>query len=161
MNRYRHHLIALLLGLGLYGSAFGQDSLRVIPPLEQARHAITLDIAGNTPLIGVGYRNQIIRFSNAQHSYSGGLELSAGLGYIPSICFFACSKSGVSTYHSLLLLFGRKVQAEIGYSGMLISKYLPGAIVGLRYAPENWLLRLYLNRFVHGTIPGVSVGLRF
>ena len=179
----------LLVLLLLAGSCTAGLSQAVLPAPEAAKHAITFDLAGNTPLIGVSYHQQLIQFANVHHAYTGAIEVSAGFGYVPSICIFGCSADGLSTHHSLLLLWGRKLQGEFGYAGFLTPKgllyeqaYLPGAIAGLRYSPKSWLLRLYIAGMIvqeNGTgitvsgdlawqkktyllpIPGLSIGRRF
>jgi hypothetical protein len=176
--------------MGSCALSHGQEPLPVTPPLTEGRHAITLDLAGSTPFIGLSYHNQIVQFGRSPGSYKGAIELNAGFGIIPSICVIGCSESGFSTHHSLLLLWGRKLQGEIGYAGFLTRKglvysgktYLPGVNLGLRYAPKAWLLRLYMAGMVYqekGTgltntgdlvwqtktllqsVPGFSVGRRF
>ncbi len=126
------------------------------PPPENAKHAVTFDLGGNTPVVGASYHYQLIQFANAQRSYVGAIEVSAGIGFVPSICFFGCSQATVTTHHSLLLLWGHKLQAELGYAGTLFSQrfigesvYAPGVITGLRYAPKTWLLRLYVAGWVY------------
>ncbi len=190
MRIYHKCLWVLALIVGSQALGFCQEPLPVTPPLDQARQAITLDLAGSTPFIGVSYHNQIVQFGKTSGSYKGALEVNAGFGIIPSICFFGCSQPSLSTHHSVLLLWGRKLQAEFGYTGFLARKgvlftnqaYLPGANLGLRYAPRTWLLRLYMAGMVDqekGTavtsdgdlvwqtktflypVPGFSIGRRF
>ena len=190
MQTYHKYLWVLPLVMGSYALCYGQEPLPVTPPLNEARHAITLDLLGSTPVIGLSYHNQIIQFGKSPGSYKGAIEVNAGFGIIPSICIFGCSQPSFSTHHSLLLLWGRKLQGEIGYAGFLIDKgslfsnqaYLPGANLGLRYAPKTWLIRLYMADMVYqekGTgvtsagdlvwqtktflypLPGFSVGRRF
>jgi hypothetical protein len=190
MRTHQKSLWVLPLIMGSCALSYGQEPLPVTPPLTEARHAITLDLAGSTPFIGLSYHNQIVQFGRSPGSYKGAIELNAGFGFIPSICVFGCSESSLSTHHSLLLLWGRKLQGEIGYAGFLTGEgivysgktYLPGVNLGLRYAPKAWLFRLYMVGVVHkekgtaytGTndlvwetktlllpIPGFSVGRRF
>lgn len=149
-----------------------------------------MDLLGSTPFIGLSYHNQIIQFGKSTDSYKGAVEVNAGFGIIPSICIFGCSQPSLSTHHSILVLWGRKLQAEFGYTGFLARKgvlftnqaYLPGASLGLRFASNAWLFRLYMAGMVgqeKGTgvtgdgdlvwqtktflypIPGFSVGHRF
>lgn len=133
MHPHRQYLLVLHLAAVCYHSALAQELVVLTPPTEHAKHAITFDLGGNTPVVGASYHYQLIQFANAQRSYAGAIEVSAGIGFIPSICIFGCSQATVTTHHSLLLLWGHKLQAELGYAGLLTPRgalyqqaYLPG-----------------------------------
>ncbi len=181
--------LLVVLVVGSYRAGFGQDRLPITPVPEEAKQAVTFNLAGNTPFMGVSYHHQLIKFATQRQPYAGAIEVSAGVGFVPAFCFFGCTKGVLTTQHALLLLWGRKLQGELGYAGFLTSResfynqgYLPGAVAGLRYAPKTWLLRLYMAGMVYqdkGTgitasgdlawqtttyllpIPGVSIGRRF
>jgi hypothetical protein len=141
---------------------WGQPAVTPVP--QEARQALALNVGGNSLLLGVGYQYQLIQFGTKHHSHAGALEINAGLGFVPSICILGCSDSGITTHHGLLLLWGRKLQGEIGYAGLLARKgllydqaYLPGALAGLRFAPNDWFLRLYIvGLFYHQEGTGIT-----
>ncbi|MVM31844.1 hypothetical protein GO755_17480 [Spirosoma sp. HMF4905] len=191
MPTYRYYLLALLFILGSRTPGLGQESSSLIPAPEEAKQAMTLDLLGNTPVLGVSYHHQIIQFATQRQSYAGAIEVSAGAGIIPKLCLWGpCDdKLSVSTHHSLLLLWGRRLQVEVGYAGVLGQKgiiasqaYIPGVITGLRYAPKTWLVRLYVAGMIYSETrtsskayddvvwkkttylfpsPGLSIGRRF
>ncbi|WP_247232282.1 hypothetical protein [Telluribacter sp. SYSU D00476] len=157
----RFVLLLVLLSVGW--PVLGQDST-LTPKPEALRNAFTLDLAGNTPVIGASYHVQVVRFRPEGNLYRGAVELSTGLGYMPSLCLFERCSGSVSTHHSLLLLYGRRLQTELGYAGSLFKthflfddlkyqSYLSAGLLGLRYnGPQRWLFRLYLTGWVYTDI---------
>ena len=91
MHPHRQYLLVLLLTAVGHRSALAQEQVLLTPPTENAKHAVTFDLGGNTPVVGASYHYQLIQFANAQRSYVGAIEVSAGIGFVPSICFFGCS----------------------------------------------------------------------
>ena len=155
--------IQLVVLLSTGSPVLGQDST-LTPKPEALRNAFTLDLGGNTPVIGASYHVQVVRFRPQGNYYTGAVELSAGLGYMPSLCLFERCSGSVSTHHALLLLYGRRLQTELGYAGSLFKfnflfndfkyqSYLPTGLLGLRYnGPNRWLFRLYLTGWVFTNI---------
>ncbi|GAA4394591.1 hypothetical protein GCM10023187_00590 [Nibrella viscosa] len=133
----------------------------VTPEPKGYRQAVSFDLAGNTPFIGASYHLQFIRFAPRSRNYSGAIELSAGLGYVPGICLFTSCPGSFSTHHALLLLYGRgRWQAEAGYTGFYyntqffiwkLNGYMPAPAVGIRYhtSRNDWLFRLYMAGSSH------------
>ncbi len=79
----RSYILVFLLAVGYGTIGFSQQTMTVTPLPDEAKHAVTFDMGGNTPTIGVSYHNHIIRFANAHQPYTRALELSAGLGFSP------------------------------------------------------------------------------
>ncbi|WP_128543367.1 hypothetical protein [Larkinella soli] len=148
----------LLFLLSAPGGLQAQDSL-LIPLPKDLRQAVTLDLGGPVPVFGASYRHRIIRFQSADRRLSGGFELSAGLGVVPTICLFSRCPPTISTHHALLFLYGNRLQGEFGYHGTYVKSYflfsdvegyLPGAGIGLRYhTTRRWLFRLSVSGWIY------------
>lgn len=189
MRPNRYPLLTLLIA-GSYTGCRGQELPSVTPAPREARQAVTLDLIGNTPFVGVSYHYELIRFNPRQNTFAGAVEVQAGVGYIPQFCFFNCSPGGLTTHHALLLLWGNRLRGEFGYAGTLTEPglfgaqaYMPGALIGLRTpSGKTWLVRLYVAGLIYhtdGTVttatgdlvrerktvllvsPGLSIGKRF
>ena len=149
-------LLWLLIGIGPMPVSWGQSLTSVTPVPDELKQGVSLDLGGNTPLIGFSYHRVLVPFATPRHPNAGSINMQLGVGYIPTFCLFGYNQGGLSSHHALLFRWGRRLQGEVGYAGLLAPKnaiasqvYLPGALTGLRYNPKAWFARLYLAGLFH------------
>jgi hypothetical protein len=81
---------------------------------------IALNALGTSPFAGFNLHQQIFAIRRPDGLTRPAFEVSGGAGYIPYVCLLGpCDRTGHFTLsYSALLLWGKRWQAELGYTGL-------------------------------------------